>query len=116
MIYDIAPMAKPRMTRSDKWKKRKCVLAYWAWCEEVRLNLWDTDLNDKSIIFYVPMPKSWSKKKKALNDGQCHTSKPDLDNMLKALFDALYGDDSHIHTLNKLQKKWAYKGAIEIHD
>ena len=27
----ITPVSKPRMTRADTWKKRPCVLKYWAY-------------------------------------------------------------------------------------
>lgn len=30
------PVAKPRMTKRDKWAKRPCVMKYWAWCDLVR--------------------------------------------------------------------------------
>jgi Holliday junction resolvase RusA-like endonuclease len=42
------------------------------------------------------MSKSWSNKKKAQMDGQAHQAKPDADNMLKALCDAMYSDDSGV--------------------
>ena len=58
------------------------------------------------------MPKSWSKKKKLEMDGQPHTQVPDLDNLLKAIGDALYQDDSCIHTLGSLKKVWATNGFI----
>ena len=29
MSINIQPVAKPRMTRSDRWKKRPVVLKYW---------------------------------------------------------------------------------------
>ena len=37
ITLNIKPIAKPRMTRSDKWKKRKCVLDYRIFCDELRL-------------------------------------------------------------------------------
>ena len=33
--------------------------------------------------FILPMPKSWSKKKKQLMHGKPHIIKPDLDNIIK---------------------------------
>ena len=44
-------------------------------------------------IFYMPIPKSWSKaKRKDAIDGKvCHTTKPDTDNLLKAIMDSLNG-------------------------
>jgi Holliday junction resolvase RusA-like endonuclease len=118
MILDIDPCAKPRMTRSDKWKKRPAVLKYRAFCDLLNWTLHvnhldDLDLNSKHIIFIISMPKSWSKKKKASMASEPHTQKPDLDNLLKALFDAIYGDDSHIHTIHA-SKMWGWHGAIHI--
>ena len=54
------------------------------------------------IDFYLPIPQSWSKKKqlKAQNQELFPTSKPDLDNLVKLVKDALNGvmyvDDSAI--------------------
>ena len=53
-----------------------------------------------SIIAYFPIPKSTSKKKAAAMDGTFHTSRPDADNVPKAILDALngylYPDDSAV--------------------
>ena len=40
---------------------------------------------------YLPIPRSWSKKKKAEAQSGilCHTSKPDLDNLIKQIKDCL---------------------------
>ena len=50
---------------------------------------------------YFGVPKSWTKGRKALTYGTEHTSKPDLDNLLKLVMDAcnevLYLDDSQIY-------------------
>ena len=108
MIYHIEPVAKPRQTRSDKWKKRPCVLRYRAFADECRLQNVDV-YNGCSIIFYIKMPKSWSKKKKEQMVLKPHTQKPDLDNLLKSLMDAVLPEDSHIHHISGLEKRWAYK-------
>jgi len=114
MKFNITPVAKPRQTRADKWKKRPPVMRYRAFADEVRLKLpSDINLNYKRIVFYMPMPKSWSKKKKADMEGHGHRQRPDIDNLAKSLFDALYADDSHIYSVS-LAKFWAYEGAIEI--
>lgn len=63
MIYAITPMGKPRMTRSDKWKKRPEVLRYRAFCDEVRARGVILPESRSHIIFILPMPQSWSKKK-----------------------------------------------------
>lgn len=42
-----------------------------------------------AVWFYVPMPKSWRKKKRAEMIYTVHQSTPDLDNYLKQLYDAI---------------------------
>ena len=74
-----------------------------------RVNIW----NGCTIIFHMPMPKSWSDKKRAAMLGQYHQQKPDVDNLGKATFDAIFEDDSHIADI-RIVKRWADKGAIEI--
>lgn len=68
---------------------------------------------DDALLFLMPMPKSWSKKRKAEMNGELHTQKPDVDNMTKAVLDSLYDDDSAIHTICA-RKIWAYEGAIWV--
>ena len=114
-LYDIAPVPKPRMTRSDKWKKRPSVVRYRMFCDEVRLMGLTVDPSADDITFHVPMPKSWSRAKRERMAGQPHEQVPDLDNYLKALLDACYEDDSGVWQLRGLRKRWAYTGAIEIH-
>lgn len=50
------------------------------------------------VVAHFPIPKSWSKAKQA--GARHHTSKPDLDNVTKAVLDALNGvawaDDSAV--------------------
>lgn len=51
-----------------------------------------------SIVAWFPIPASWSKKRKA--EARHHTSKPDADNIAKAVGDGLNGvawlDDSQV--------------------
>ena len=112
----VTPVAKPRMTRADKWKKRKCVLKYREFCDSLREAWGDRTFPPAGahLIFHLPMPKSWSKKKKAEMIGQPHQQKPDVDNMLKAFLDALHTDDAHIYDLRG-SKYWAEGGYIEVY-
>ena len=114
-MYHITPVPKPRQTRSDKWKKRPGVLRYRAFADECRLRIKD-DLDGKHIIFWMPMPKSWSKKKKYKMVSTPHQQRPDIDNLCKSLLDAMYGDDSHVHDI-RITKLWGFSdGGIEILD
>ncbi len=84
MIYEIAPCPKPRMTQRDRWAKRPAVMRYRAFCDDVRaagVMLYPCGLH---ITFIVPMPKSWSERKKCEMDGQPHQQRPDVDNYGKA--------------------------------
>lgn len=111
--FDINPVAKPRMTRRDAWKKRDIVLKYFAFKDEVRLKGVRLPDHYFEVTFIVEMPKSWSAKKRALNNGQPHTQRPDLDNMVKALLDAVAEEDSHFHHY-KVKKIWGLVGSIKI--
>jgi Holliday junction resolvase RusA-like endonuclease len=69
------------------------------------------------ITFHLPLPKRVrSKKQRALLHGSWHTQKPDIDNMLKAYFDALMANDQGIAQLTCLGKKWVDSdtGWIEV--
>ena len=115
LIYPIVPMGKPRMTRADKWKKRPEVMRYRAFCDEVRLRGVVLPESGAHITFVLPMPASWSKKKRQQHNGQPHQAKPDCDNMLKALMDALYEDDAHIWDC-RITKVWGEIGQIIIRE
>lgn len=58
-----------------------------------------------SITFYIPCPKSWSKKKKAAHHGSLHQSRPDIDNLAKAFFDSLVFEDKFVANVT-LTKRW----------
>ena len=98
------------MTQRDKWQQRPCVLKYRAFCDEVRLKV-KSGPPQVSVSFHMPMPKSWSKKKKERMDGTPHLNRPDLDNLVKAWCDALYPEDSVIWSIHAT-KFWSYKGSI----
>lgn len=111
--YNITPVAKPRMTRSDRWKKRKCVTDYWAYKDEVQLKKVMVPEQGANIVFVLPMPKSWSKKEKARMNGQPHTKIPDVDNLLKGLMDACLKQDCKVNNVT-VSKVWGTNGMIKI--
>ena len=68
---NIQPVAKPRMTRSDRWKKRPVVLKYWQFKDALKEKAEQKNWNlskDITIYFSIAMPKSWSKKKEKTNE------------------------------------------------
>ena len=112
----ISPVPKPRMTRADTWKKRPCVVRYWDYKDKFRLLLKENNItiNDKICVdFHIAMPKSWSKKKKDKMDGAFHQKRPDVDNLLKGVMDAIFEEDCHIHT-TYAKKFWAKEPSVVI--
>jgi Holliday junction resolvase RusA-like endonuclease len=105
---DPVPQARPRIVRGGRHSydpKAKIKEGYkWQiksqYREEVLLPPLCADL-----IFFMPIPKSTSKLKRRqmLNGTIPHMKKPDLDNMIKFVFDCMNGlvfqDDSQISEL-----------------
>lgn len=111
--YPITPLGKPRMTQRDKWQKRPAVMRYRAFADECRLRQVMVPECGSHIVFTLPMPASWSAKKKAAMTGQAHRQKPDADNLLKALMDAVLKDDSGVWDC-RITKLWGTSGGITI--
>jgi Holliday junction resolvase RusA-like endonuclease len=69
------------------------------------------------IEFRIPIPQSYSKKKKAELEWTPQNKKPDLDNLVKAVLDALNGvafeDDSLISDINA-SKTYAEEPGVYI--
>jgi len=113
MQYAITPVPKPRMTKSDRWKKRPAVIKYWYFkdsCKELNIKLPEENFH---VHFILPMPKSWSKKKRNKMNKQPHKQRPDKDNLEKALLDAIFDEDSMISD-SRVSKWWGEQGAIII--
>jgi len=103
---DIVP--KPRMTQRDKWQQRPCVIRYRGFCDHLRWIVRLAKFKMSSCVkmeFFLPIPKSWSKKKKQEYHNQPHQQKPDIDNLIKAVMDALNVDDAHIYHI-EASKYW----------
>ena len=102
-------MGKPRQTRSDVWKKRPCVVKYREWADKLRAGAlgFRLPMNPIEVKWeaYIEMPKSWSNKKKEEMSGAPHRSKPDRDNIDKAICDALFREDKGI-AFGEQKKYW----------
>lgn len=113
--YAITPVPKPRMTRSDRWKKRPCVERYWKFKDEVKSLGIDINPHGCKLTFIIPMPDGWNKKRKFVQDGSPHRKKPDIDNLIKGILDCLFDEDAHIWNIHA-QKVWGYSGMIIVED
>jgi len=117
-IYEGEFMGKPRMVRSDKWKKRAVTSKYWAMKDQIVLaaKKQQFGLSEQFIItFQIEMPKSWSEKKKKEMLGAGHRQRPDLDNLCKGLMDCLLKEDSVVWQIHAT-KYWSDKNRISIHN
>lgn len=134
IVLKITPKTWVRVTANDRWffripfdklkpsgQKRKLRLeAYNQYkidllAEAKRLNF-QLPYIGAGVIFCVPVPKSWSQKKKKLHHGKWHNSRPDLKNLLSAFEDALMSEDKEIAYYSHLGKVWvnAEEGWIEV--
>jgi Holliday junction resolvase RusA-like endonuclease len=114
----IDPVSKPRMTRSDSWRHRKCVDDYYSFKDKLVLLAKKSKfvLPDKfRIEFLIKVPDSWSEKKKLSMIGKPHQQKFDLDNLIKAVMDCLRKSDASIYHI-EMSKTWWERGKIIIYD
>lgn len=115
--FNINPIGKPRMTRRDRWARRPSVNQYFEFKDELVKQAEAMGFSLKNTLrveFFVPMPKSWSLKKKASKQGTPHDSKPDIDNMVKAVLDVLKDEDKAVWFVSA-KKYWSYEGKIIIY-
>lgn len=115
-----AAVAKPRMTRRDKWAKRDNVMRYRAWADHVRLIAHAAGgvpeaerILDVSWVARFEPPASTSKKKRAVMIGTLHRNKPDRDNIDKAVLDVLFKEDQGIAS-GTIRKEWADQASLTI--
>lgn len=116
------PKSRPRLTRYGHAYTPSETRAY----EEAVRTICKTKIKSPlkgavriDIIFYLPIPKSWSQTKKAKAiDGEIRpTARPDIDNLVKAILDSLnggigYNDDSQIVELHV--EEWYGEPRTEI--
>jgi Holliday junction resolvase RusA-like endonuclease len=107
----LRPAGLKRRMRIERYNDYKLNVS--AEAKRLHFNLPDVGAG---ILFYVPVPKSWSKKKKRLHHGQFHHSRPDLKNLLQAFEDSLMSEDMTISYYTHLGKIWVNEeaGWIEI--
>lgn len=113
--YPITPVGKPRMTRADNGKSalRFCVTG---------LSVMKFVCSVLSCRKAVRMSPSFFRcqragaKRNGLSSTVNHTeAKPDFDNMVKALMDAIYENDAHIWD-SRVSKLWGETGRIIIEE
>jgi Holliday junction resolvase RusA-like endonuclease len=126
-LFDVVPMGAVRMSQSDRWKtnpnhldprkrQRKSVTEHFAFKDALRLQAKSMGFELKTYldcVFMMPMPDSWSEKKKDKMNGLPCKVRPDIDNLCKIVVDSLKSEDGDVWSI-KAEKRWAYKGSIII--
>ena len=98
-VIPLLAVGKPRMTQRDKWQQRPSVVRYRAFADRLRAALGMTGKLTLlkparlHVVCDFPMPASWSEKKRKELNGMPHTQKPDINNVLKGIEDALVEND-----------------------
>lgn len=109
-VIRIVPMGAPRMTRRPTERSRR----FQVWRNEVKRQVGEQPVPDEvHFVAYIPMCKSWGKKRRAEMAGKPHRMKPDRDNCDKALCDALWAEDSAIWGGSQ-RKFWCLPGEERI--
>ena len=108
----LRPSGLKRLLRLEKYNQYKVDLL-----AEAKRKRFTMPSAGVAISFYIPCPKTWSKKKKRLMHGKFHQSTPDLDNCLKAFLDSLTTEDKYIAQYT-VCKRWVDfpDGWIEIEE
>lgn len=119
MLVYLEPVAKPRQTRADKWRKRPCVMRYRAFADKLRLLVGPVPQGAVALtlVFWIEAPASRRKGKTRVVEDSPHLGKPDLDNHIKAVMDALWEQDSGVWRLTA-EKRWtlgASRISIDMH-
>jgi Holliday junction resolvase RusA-like endonuclease len=109
------------MTRRDRWKRRPCVVRYFAWRDELRLRAGRLPKANRVTSLswcatFAP-PKWLSKARRAAMLGKIHRQMPDIDNIYKAILDGLFprskGGDSGIG-FGIVSKVWGEADSLRI--
>ncbi len=116
-FYDIAPTAKPRMTRRDKWAPSKAAKRYFAFRDAVAYAKLELPEDFFHVVFLIRAPLSWSNAKRQRHIGRPHLVKPDKDNLEKGLIDAVFRNRDDAHVWNCASTKlWSGHAGIVISD
>lgn len=127
-LFDVVPMGAIRMTQSDRWKtnpnhvdpnkrQRESVTQYFNFKNRIKAQAkaMNFELPEVlEIVFLVPMPFTWSEKKKVRNNRKPVKKRPDIDNYVKAFMDAMSEEDGNVWKIIA-EKRYAYRGSILVY-
>jgi len=127
-LFDVVPLGAVRMSQSDKWKtnpnhldpkkrQRAVVTEYFNYKNKVKAQAIEMNFELPQvldIVFLIPMPFTWSEKKKVRNNKTKVLKRPDIDNLVKAFMDALSVEDGYVWKI-QAEKRYAYNGSILVY-
>ncbi|AKU43402.1 holliday junction resolvase [Bacillus phage Silence] len=136
IFLPVVPMGAVRTTQKQKYKDPS-YKKYANYKTEIGLLLKQrirgtvgryTAISLPSVTFYMPMPKNGKTSRKDaatgkryqvdVSENMPHVSKPDADNLLKGLFDALNGviweDDAQVFEIGMVRKVYSESPGIEF--
>jgi Holliday junction resolvase RusA-like endonuclease len=127
-LFDVIPTSAPRMSQSDRWKtnpnhpdpkkrQREVVTKYFAYKDTLRWQAKQMNYEFKNyldIVFIVPIPDSFSEKKKQRLNGTPVKTKPDIDNYVKAFMDSLKSEDGDVWFIKAI-KVYGFKGSVLVY-
>lgn len=96
----LKPAGLQRLQRIERYNNYKIALL-----AEAKRKGFQIPPSGLSVTFLLPMPKTWSKKKKKSHHGLLCQSRPDVDNLLKSFCDSLVSEDKFIANIS-VTKRW----------
>lgn len=105
--------------RANSWlNKRRRMKSYFRYRESLqiiaRMEKFVMPRKESWVKFFIPMPTSWSQKKKDRMCFQLHESTPDEDNLMKAFKDCLMIQDKQISDVRTSKFWYSGTGHIEV--
>lgn len=96
----LRPEGLKRLLRIERYNNYKVNLL-----AEAKRKRFTIPASGLSVTFFLPVPPSWSQKKKNAHHGHLCQGKFDIDNALKAFFDSLVSQDKYIANISAT-KRW----------
>jgi hypothetical protein len=96
----LRPAGLSRLLRLEKYNDYKQSVS--ALVKQQRFTIPEQNVH---IIFYIPVPKTWKEYKKQEMHMKLHQQKPDIDNLVKAIFDSVFTEDKYIADF-RATKRW----------
>lgn len=96
----LRPAGLSRLLRLEKYNEYKESIS--ALVKQQRFTIPEQNVH---MIFYIPVPKTWKEYKKKEMHMKLHQQKPDIDNLVKAIFDSVFTEDKYIADF-RATKRW----------